>query len=133
MALEQQREAAERLSRVGDQIRQWRRTRPKCRPMPAHLWAEATSLARELGIHRVKVALGLNYESLRERVARNDAVGAEPPSAGFVEVSGAALLATTGPVVELADGRGMRLTIRLPAASGLDVAQLIEAFGRSRA
>jgi hypothetical protein len=133
MAVQRQREAAERLARVGEQIRQWRRARPKCRPMPAHLWAEATALARELGVHPVKVALGLNYESLRARVARDDAVGAEAPSASFVEVSGAELLATTGPVVELADGRGMRLTIRLAAASGLDVAQLIEAFGRSRA
>jgi hypothetical protein len=104
--------------------------------MPARLWDEASLLARELGVHRVKSALGLNYESLKKRVVEVCAErgGAAAKAGGFVELSGAQLLeATSGPVVEVVAADGGRLTVRLATGSGLDVAGLVEAFCRRRA
>ena len=92
-------------------------------------------LARELGVHRVKCALGLNYESLKRRVGevaeRGNAAAKAP---GFVELSGALLGAASGAVVvEVADADGGRLTVQLGTGSELDVAGLVEAFRRGRA
>jgi hypothetical protein len=104
--------------------------------MPPQLWAEASVLARELGVHRVKSALGLNYESLKNRVRELGARqgGAGTKAAAFVELSGAQLLEpASGPVVEISDADGGRLTVRLATGSGLDVAGLVEVFRRRRA
>ena len=107
--------------------------------MPAPLWDEAVSIARQIGVHRVKAALGLNYESLRQRLSVADR-GAPSASVGgaaaptFVELlRGAELLGpavAAGPVVEISDDAGLRLMVRLAAGSELDVARLVDAFRR---
>jgi hypothetical protein len=108
--------------------------------MPARLWDEAALLARELGVHRIKCALGLNYESLKRRalacasrasreevdVARGTAATRR---ARFVELRGAQILDTSnGPVVEVCAADGCRLTVRLEAGIAVDVAGLVAAF-----
>ena len=100
--------------------------------MPARLWNEAASLARELGVHRIKCALGLNYESLKERVGKAGEGGGAPAKApGFVELSSTQLLGPAcGVVVEVSDADGGRLTVQLGTRSELDVAGLVEAFRR---
>jgi hypothetical protein len=136
MAQEQQAVAAQRLARLAERIEHWRRMRPKQRAMPVALWDEAVCLARRLGVHRVKAALGLNYESLKQRLALADHAatepGAVPPATRFVELSGAELLGSVAhaPVVELSDVEGTRLTMRLVPGSEIDVARLVEAFVR---
>ena len=94
-------------------------------------------LAREVGVHRVKCALGLNYESLKRRVGRvgERGIGSVTTKApGFVELSGAQVLGpASGAVVEISDADGGRLTVQLGTGSELDVAGLIEAFRRRRA
>jgi hypothetical protein len=135
MAEERQAAAAERLALVAERIERWRRTRGKQRPMPAPLWDEAVSLAQQLGVHPVKAALGLNYESLKQRLALSRPVKPEPSgaAASFVELSGVQWLgaaSSAGDAVELSDTAGSRLTVRLAAGSTLDVARLVEAFRR---
>ena len=125
-----------RVERVKVQIEGWRGGKPKrCSPMPERLWNEATRLAREVGVHRIKCALGLNYETLKKRAQEIGCPGsAEAQAPGFVEWSGAQLLGPTrGAVVEVHDAFGGRLTIQLGTGSGLDVAGLVEAFRRPRA
>jgi hypothetical protein len=98
--------------------------------MPERLWDEASLLARELGVHRVKSALGLNYDSLKKRVVRGHGRGATQ-APGFVALSGAQLLGPeSGALVEVADADGGRLTVQLGTGSELDVAGLVEAFRR---
>src|SRR5271170_4547186 len=58
-----------RLEQLRIRVQSWREVRPKRRPMPAELWEEAASLARELGVNRVRPEVGLDYGSLRRRVA----------------------------------------------------------------
>lgn len=126
-----------RVSRVKVQVDRWRSKRRRCSPMPERLWNEAAQLARELGIHRIKCALGLNYGTLKKRVQKSgDPERAEAPVAapGFVEWRGSELLGPArGAVVEVHDVFGGRLTIQLGAGSDLDVAGLVDAFRRLRA
>jgi hypothetical protein len=100
--------------------------------MPARLWDEVSLLARELGVHRIKCALGLNYESLKKRVGKVGEGGDGPAKApAFVEFSGTQLLGPAcGVVVEISDADGGRLTVQLGTGSELDVAGLVEAFRR---
>src|SRR3972149_8862297 len=115
MARQRQAAAAGRLGRVRKQIDRWRCGRRRCAPMPERLWDQASLLARELGVHRVKSALGLNYESLKKRVGEvgeRGGAGAKAPS--FVEWSGAQLLGPAGgAVLEVSDADGGRLTVQL--------------------
>ena len=132
MAQQRQLAAEERLVGLSEQFERWRRVRAKRSPIPAHLWDQAVCLARQLGVHRVKAALRLNYESLRQRVARSGGTSAAA-AGGFVELSGEQVLAAragTGPVVEVAAAHGVRLTVRLEAGSDLDIAGLVEIFRR---
>jgi hypothetical protein len=98
--------------------------------MPSRLWDEASLLAREHGVHPIKCALGLKYESLKKRVGDVGRRGrARAAATEFVELSG-----TLGPahavVVEVSDVDGGRLAVQLGTGSGLDVAGLVEAFRR---
>jgi len=135
MALQGQAAAAGRVGRVRKQIDRWRGRRKRCSPMPEWLWGEASLLARELGVHRIKCALGLNYESLKRRVGKvGDRANAAAKAAGFVELSGAQVLGPAGgAVVEVCDADGGRLTVQLGAGSELDVAGLVEVFRGRRA
>jgi hypothetical protein len=80
-------------------------TRVRRSPMPAVLWEEAVRLGQQLGVHPVKVALGLNYESLRQRVADAAKSGSSAPR--FIELTDGIQLPTVaaaaiGSVVEIA-------------------------------
>jgi hypothetical protein len=56
---------------------------------------------------------------------------AAPAGGAFVELSGAQILGASsapGAVVELSDGAGVRLTVRLAASAEVDVARIVAAF-----
>jgi hypothetical protein len=113
-------------------IERWRRTRERRTAMPAELWTEAIALARSGRPYAVARATGINFEGLRRRMAESaaDGRGAAAPGA-FVELSGAEILGATsaaGAVVELSDGDGVRLTVRLAASAEVDVARIVAAF-----
>jgi hypothetical protein len=103
--------------------------------MPADLWAEAVGLAQREGTYSTARALGVDFESLARRVAEVRA-GAETGAAhvgAFVELSGAQLLGAgvpAGPVVEMSDGDGVRVTIRLSGGAPLDVVGVVQGFRR---
>ena len=128
----------EEIQALGRRVARWRRTRAKRSPMPESLWREATRLASVHGVSPVCRHVGLSYASLQKRV---DATGGDrrPEAAcggGFVEVSAAQLLgAPVVPqtVLELSDGQGRRLTLRLAPGQEVDVRELVESFrGRGR-
>ena len=128
------RATSARVERARAGIEKWRRTRKKRSPMPEPLWAAAVELAQSEGVYPIARALQLNYQSLQCRVAT--ASSARRPGTGvprgFVELNSAVPIApapsSAGPVLELSDGHGATLTIRLPSASALDVAGLARAF-----
>lgn len=133
MARQGQDAASRRVERVRKQIVHWRsKKRRRGAPMPSRLWNEASLLAREVGVHRIKCALGLDYGSLKKRVGDlGTRVGACGQTPGFVELSGTSLLGSASAVVvEVSDGDGGRLTVQLGTRGELDVAGLVEAFRR---
>ena len=133
-----------KLEQVCIDVKQWRETRPKLGQMPAELWDEATSAARELGVYPVARALGINYTTLKERTGagpkqrrtgtrRGQENTPRGTGSGFIEVSNIPMLrepagseGTT--VVEVVAADGARLTIRLQGKSQADVAGLVTAF-----
>jgi len=114
-------------------IEKWRRTRERRTPMPAGLWDEAVALARPGRAYAVAHALGVNFDSLRRRMAEaGGACAVGGPADGFVELSGAQILGSTaaspsGVVVELSDGEA-RLTVRMATGVELDVSRVVAAF-----
>jgi hypothetical protein len=106
--------------------------------MPGHLWAAAASLARAHGVHAIARACGLHYDALKNRVttAPTPRRQAATHPAEFIDLTsllpvGAA--ERTGPVVELSDVTGAKLTVRLAASSAFDLAQLASSFWSRRA
>ncbi len=117
-------------------VEHWRRTRKKRRPMPEDLWEEAASVARIHGVHMVSRVLRLNYNDLKKRAGQMPQKGhngeRRPPS-GFVELRAAELLQGSGAqeaIVELSDGDGGQLTVRLTGYEKIDVPSLVQAFWR---
>jgi hypothetical protein len=132
MARQRESKAAPELQRVRNSIEVWRRTRLKRSPMPEKIWAEATQLARRLGVWRAASRLGLCYESLRRRADEKSArTGASAPR--FVEMRAADLASMArhdGVVVELCAADGTRMTVRLCEGMPVDMTALVGAFGR---
>lgn len=120
-----------RLEAGRQRFERWRGQHTGRARIPPTLWCTAVKLAEEFGVHRTAKVLRLNYEALKTRV---NAVRCEPSSAElpatFVE-----LIAGTSPgagqcVVELDDGRGASMRIRLEQAEATILAALTRAFVR---
>jgi len=110
------------LARAQDRFAWWRRTREK-QTIPAELWSLAEELGGELGASRTARALGLNSQTLSQRMsARSREASAE---ASFVEI-----LPPEGPLrrseirIELEGGGGPKLRIELQGIATAEVAAL---------
>ena len=108
--------------------------------MSAELWGAAVALARTEGTYPIARALRVDYASLARRVAEaqanNDSGVPGGGSGGFVELSGAQILdasAPVGPILEICNRDGLRLTIRLAAGEKVDVAGLVHGLWRRSA
>jgi len=92
------------------------------------LWRSAVRLARRAGVYPVARALGLNYDSLKQRVDAGDGGGDRSGRRpAFVEIDGGGF-AGGGLTVELSDPSGRRLVIRAPERGSVDLAALLDAF-----
>jgi len=116
-----------RLMRARRRLAAWRgRHRVRAR-LPQGLWSEAISLALQYGENRTARVLGLDYVSLRKRVAAAAVSKAEVEEAqpSFVELlpPGAAECS-----IELEDGAGARMRITLKGGAVPDLAVLSHDF-----
>ena len=124
------------VEEIRSRVERWRATRAKLGPIPEDLWAAAVALAATHGVYAVARALRLSYNSLRDRAAPrpSDSIG-HGTSTRFVELS-PSLAGTAGApaeaLVEPSDADGSRLTIRLPAGSGIDLSALVAGFWSRR-
>ena len=135
MGREKARVLPAEVAEVRQRIEQWRRTRSKRTAMPQELWSAAVSLAGDYGLYRVARGLGVSYSALKRRVTEAEAskrsTGQADTRAGFVEVDTAPLFSggeAAGSVVELSDGVGVTMKIRVPASQAVDVVGLVAAF-----
>lgn len=117
------------LNRLPRPLSAWRREQSGRPRLPKALWRAATDLARTQGPSRVARVLRLDYYKLRKRLAASSSPRVTPPT--FVELTGAPM-SEAGPgesAVELSDGTGARLALRVRH----DVATLValaESFWR---
>ena len=128
------------LTRGRDRFEGWRRTRQAGTRIPDKLWSLAVRLADGHGLSRTASVLGLDYYSLKKRVAAGNSGVTSVPSElvadsasarpAFVELSS---LQVPSPgcsgecIVEFADGTGASLRIHL---SGCQTPDLV-ALGRN--
>lgn len=103
------------LAEAARRFERWRRTSRRGKRLPAQLWSVAAELAGVHGVSKTSSALRLNYYALKKRAA--SVSNGEERRPTFVEVALGSLPAATPCVVELADGRGMKLRVELPAHS----------------
>ena len=110
----------------------WRKTRTANEHMPESLWEEATGLAKTFGVAAVQGILRIDYRGLKRR-----ALGLPTPSPApkspprFVELP--PLMAVTRRAehtVELEDGAGRRLTVRVASGNLAEVLPLLPTFFR---
>ena len=121
---------AAQVAAVRQRLERWRARRERGGRMPSELWAAAVALAREHGAYRIARALGLNYQTLKDRGGEHSPGDRTGAPGEFVEIPGTALLTGAAPnVVELSDRSGRTLVIRL--AGALDVPGLVAAFFRA--
>jgi hypothetical protein len=124
------RELAELRKRVED----WRATRERQGPMPEALWVAAALAAKKFGVTRVAEELTVGHAGLKRRmdgVRKRPARRAAERSSGFVQVTGAQLLAAqpaAGAFIEYAGRDGTRVAVTLPAESNVDVPALVAAL-----
>lgn len=140
-------EVSAETKKVREGVDRWRKTRKMRSPMPEDLWAAAVVLARTHGVYRISEDLGVNYDTLKARLARAPKVSAAEAQASkssggrkrqsvseaparFVELR--AMPAQAAPdvrvVVEVQDAAGAKLTIRLGAEATVDVCAVVTAF-----
>jgi hypothetical protein len=95
--------------------------------LPEELWAEAARLAREHGVGRVQQVLRLSYPDLKRRVLALSAANSVRPA--FVELRAAPMsTAPDAAVLELEDGRGKKLTLRLATEDSAKLAAAVSAL-----
>jgi hypothetical protein len=104
----------------------WRERRQKGRRIPQPLWALAVRLVRQHGLSRTATALGLDYYSLKKRVA---AAAQQPPSPSpaFVELPAPVIVGKQA-LFELDNGAGATMRVQLLGYDAADVEALARRF-----
>jgi hypothetical protein len=113
------------------QLEAWRQTRKQGEHIPESLWETAAKLAGAFGVGRVARALGVGYHALKERAQ----AGGQPNRSGgqattFLELPLPTARLASDYLVELEDGRGAKMTLRLAPGSAREVLALAQAFWR---
>jgi hypothetical protein len=126
----------ETVEHVRRRFEEWRRS-PRSsgrRRIPESLWRSAVTVAVQHGTFRTARALGLNYQTLKDRVEatekQREGAGAGR-RAGFVELMTPAFASGPECIVELEDAEGAKMRIQLKGAVPVDLAVLARSFWRS--
>jgi hypothetical protein len=131
------RELPARLEGVRRRFERWRETRRGRARIPDSLWAAAARAAGRYGISRTAGVLGVNSRRLKEHLgAQAAAVGGETETkdaARFVELSAFAGSGACQCLLELEDGSGAKLRVRLRGTGmpGTIRRMVVAALGRS--
>ena len=118
------------IQRLRAAIASWRRERYARAPLPAHLWAQAAEVARQVGINQARLALGVSHVALRAhaelRAEIEQGSGTQFVELSGAEVLGAGLAAASSATIEI-HGRDVQVTVRLAAGMEVDMSALIMA------
>jgi len=121
------------LARVQPVLAAWRQRRRHREAIPEKLWRLIVPLAQSHGVSPVARALRLNYSALRQRTLAGNAPGlAGNPSNGFVEVAVPPWPGGAPGSIELEDGRGAKMTVRLACGEAATVLAVAQGLWRER-
>jgi hypothetical protein len=113
------------------QLEAWRQARKHGEHIPESLWEAAAKLAGAFGVGRVSRALGVGYYALKERAQDGGQLSRSGhQAAAFIELPLPTPIPRSDHLVELEDGRGAKMTLRLAPGSGSEVLALAQAFWR---
>ena len=122
------------LTRLKERFSKWRAGRKLGMRIPPELWAAAVEMVAAHGACRVAGALNLDYNMLKQRVARTGGkVTSTELAPRFVELvvaAGAMPAPSAQPecVVELANARGARMRVELNGCGLVSLSALCGAF-----
>ncbi len=123
------------LQPLAQRLQGWRATRSRGQRIPEELWKAAADLARVHGLSRTATALKLSYADLQRRLSgqRVSRRGRQLSPPAFVELAPAlpASLRECG-TLEVVQGSGSRLIVRLPNAKPRELLPLVKLFLRHR-
>ena len=121
------------IAPLREKVEQWRKSRRANEHMPEGLWEEATVLARTYGVAAVQGILRIDYRGLKRRALGLAAQSSGPKApARFMELP--PIMAATRRAehtVELEDGDGRRLTVRVCGGNLAEMLPFVQAFWRS--
>jgi hypothetical protein len=131
---EQHEELKIRIEPLRKGVELWRQNKATHEKMPEPLWEEATALAKVYGVSPVQGLLRIDYRGLERRALgiSKPAVKARPGEVGrpkFVELPAVAVRRPEH-LVELEDGTGRKLSLKVAAGHLAEVLPLAQAFWR---
>ncbi len=117
------------LARVQKQFRVWRSSRQRGTAIPQQLWQAAAELSEQHSVSKIAETLGLDYVKLRERIESSRSMESEQAwmgvaGNGFVEVGAVPGNSNIECLVEVEDGTGRKLKMRLIGTSGVEAAEI---------
>lgn len=120
------------LTQTRTDFDRWRRSRPRGERIPGVLWDKATRLARDVGVSKVSLALGLDYYALQRRTGQElERTRISQPEPSFVELSLPAPAGSARCHIELADDRGGTMRVELTGMSPQDLAAFVRGVSRT--
>jgi hypothetical protein len=130
---ERHEELKVRIEPLLQQVEDWRKAKGKNEKMPEPLWKEAISLAKAYGVSPVQKILRIDYRGLERR-----ALGIVKPSAqagsvrcpSFIELPSLPARRAEH-LVELEDGTGRKLSLKIAAGHLAEVLPMVQSFWRS--
>jgi len=122
-----------RLEGTRRRFERWRRTRKIGTRIPESLWASAVTAAGTYGVSRTSSVLGVDYYSLKERLAKQAIPSPDVPELGgvppFVELAAAPPRTMSGEcILELEDAGGAKMRVHLKGFEAPDLAALTQSF-----
>ncbi len=134
---ERHEELKARIQPLRQRVETWRARKSGNQPMPEALWAETVELAKLYGVSPVQKILRVDYRGLERRAfgivkpagKAGAGTAARPAPPSFVEL-GPWPARRAEHLVELEDGSGRKLSLKVAAGHLAEVLPLAQAFWR---
>lgn len=128
----QKEELAVRIEPLRQQVEAWRKNKGPNEHMPEAVWEAAMELAKLYGVSPVQRILRIDYRGLERRTLGITKPSPKAPAPGrpsFVELPSLSVRRAEH-LVELEDGAGRKLSIKVLGGSLAEVLPLAQAFWR---
>lgn len=142
MTPKRREELAAQIEPLREQVQAWRQTRRGNEKMPEPFWEAATALAKVYGVSPVQRILRIDYRGLEFRAlgirkdkgqARGRRSSTIKPVPTFVELPPLPVPRRSEHTVELEDGAGRRMTVKVTGGNLAELVPLAQAFWRPSA